>query len=737
MSDKTQKTQGTGRAAPEKAPDAAEQTTAGIVPLFVNRELSWLEFNRRVLLEALDETVPLLERLKFVAIYGSNLDEFFMVRVGSLTDQCQIAPAQIDDKTGMNAAEQIAAIGEWVETARPLCEKAYHSMRKQLKGQGIDLLDFGKLSKMEEIMAQKHFKEDIKSLLSPQVVDRHHPFPFLRNKEQYVMTSFATKNGEIKLGIVPVSSLPPYFIFSVDNRQKVMFTADIVLHFAQDLYSKYEITERFLLRVTRNADISVDEGLYDYDVDFRGIMQELLKKRKRLRVVRVQLSRAPSETMRKYLSQKLSVQPAHIHVNTIPLDLSFGFSLAKELPVQHRELLYQDLKPVLPAAVGTRPVMKCLPEGDILLAYPFHGMNTFINLLHEAAEDPAVVSIKISLYRLANHSRVVSALAYAAERGKQILCVLELRARFDEQNNIDYAKILEDAGCTVIYGLSDFKIHAKLCLITRMAHNGRIGYVTQVGTGNYNEKTAELYTDLAYITSDDSVGRDASDIFSALCVGETVDSTRTLWAAPNCYLSNLLALIDKEIEMQRAGGEGFISIKVNSLNDMEVQQKLIEASQAGVRVELFVRGICCIRPGVRGYTDNITVRSVVGRYLEHSRIFVFGTGARQMIYIGSGDLLNRNTRRRVEVFVRVRSGRARADILRIMAAFRKDNVKAWNMLPDGTYYKPERGDARMLDSQAYLFDYFARAPRREPAKPDVASRLLESLRHIGNKIRPR
>ncbi len=706
-----------------------ETSAAEPSQLFVNRELSWLEFNRRVLLEATDPSVPLFERIKFLSIYGSNLDEFFMVRVGSLTDQRQVAPDRLDDKTGLNAAGQIDAILHWVRRTQPQVEKIYHSLRKQLKAQGIDIVDFSKISQVEEVMARKYFKEDIKPLLSPQIVDRHHPFPFLRGKELYVVTSFVQKSGEIKLGIVPVSSLPPYFLCTVDSRYKLMFTAHIVQHFAQDLYSKYDIAEKLVLRVTRNADISVDEALYDYDVDFRGIMQELLKKRKRLRAVRLEMTHEPSDALKKYLGQKLSVEPRHMMVTSVPLSLSFGFSLPGDLKEPRKELAYKEKRPSAPYLWG-KSIIGYLNERDLLLAYPFQGMNTFIGFLHEAADDPDVLSIKISLYRMANHSRVVSALAYAAEKGKEVLCVLELRARFDEQNNINYAKILEDAGCTVIYGLSDYKVHAKLCLVTRKLHSGKIGYITQVGTGNYNEKTAELYTDLAYITTDETVGQDASSVFSALCVGETVDKMQSLWIAPHCYVSNVLELIQNETRIALSGGEGRISIKVNSLNDMEVMQRLIEASQAGVKIELFVRGICCIRPGVEGFTENITVRSVVGRLLEHSRIFVFGEGARQTIYIGSGDLLERNTRRRVEAFIRVRTEKTKADVLHVMEAFRRDNVKAWVMNPDGSYVKPERGDAKPIDSQMHLFDYF----HADPA-PAIAVKDTGVFRKVAGVLR--
>lgn len=716
------------------APDGENQenqTALQAPPLFVNRELSWLQFNRRVLMEAVDPSVPLLERLKFLAIYGSNLDEFFMVRVGSLHDQALVEPERRDEMSGLIPAGQVSAIFKELEETRPLLRSCYEGLRAQLKAAGADIVDAKKFSRVEDLLAHKCFKEELTPLLSPQVVDRHHPFPFLQGKAQYIVLSFATKNKDIKLGIIPLGSLPPYFIFSVNERQKVIFTADIVCCYAQELYSKYQVLEKYILRVTRNADISPNEALFDYDMDFRGIMEDMLKKRKRLAIVRMQLSQMPSAHLCRFLCQKLAVRQDQLVINDFPLDLTFGFRLSGELFPDRPDLRYGELRPFTPRCFPGRSEIKYLSEHDLLLCYPFHSMKTFIDLLYEAAEDPTVVSIKISLYRLANHSRVVSALVLAAEKGKQVLCLVELRARFDEQNNITYAKLLEDAGCTVIYGLSDYKVHAKLCLITRH-QRGRFSTITQIGTGNYNEKTAETYTDLCYITADETVGRDAGDIFNALCVGETVNEMRSLWAAPNCFLDRVLEGIQQEIDFQRAGGEGLIVIKVNSLNDMQVMEKLIEASQAGVRVELFVRGICCLRPGIPGYTDRIVIRSVVGRYLEHMRIFVFGSGERRHIHIGSGDLLGRNTRRRVEVFAEVRGKALQAEILQMLRIIRRDNVKSWTMQPDGSYIKPERGDQKPVDSQIALYRYFAARAER-PQEQTRGQKLAEGLRRLLKK----
>lgn len=712
--------------------------------IFVNRELSWLEFNRRVLSESLNPKIPLMERLKFLSIYFSNLDEFFMVRVGSLHDQSIVEPNKLDDKTGLNAAGQIDAILKKVAEINPIAERAWESIKQQMRAQDIDLMDTQHLNKLDEQIVQKYFAENIRPLLSPQIIDRQHPFPFLKNKEQFVLTVLEnkekekdkdkskdksqTKGDSLQLGIVPFSHLPPYFIFTLNQRRRVLFTADIILYCAQKLYGKQKVVEKHIMRVTRNADISVDEGLYDFDIDFRGVMEEMLKKRRRLDVVRLQFSSMPGERVVNFLCKKFKVTPACFLVQSIPLDFSFGFALPSALDPHKEEKswFYHEAKPFVPvdfAKGDAGGAINYLQNHDMLLSFPFHSTKPFVDLLYEAGDDPSVVSIKISLYRLANHSKIASALAHAAEKGKEVLCVLELRARFDEQNNIDYATMLEEAGCTVIYGLSDYKIHAKLCLITRKVHN-QIQYITQVGTGNYNEKTSELYTDLSFISTDPKMGEDATRVFQALCVGEVVESTERLWVAPNCFESNVLRYIQEQIDLARSGGEGYVFIKINSLNDMEIMEKLIEASQAGVKVEMVIRGICCLCPGIPGYTDNIRIKSIVGRYLEHSRIFIFGTGEQQRIFMGSGDLLNRNTRRRVEVFAEVRDGDPRREILHLVDAIRMDNQNSWEMLSDGSYVKDNSDHAEPLDSHTYLHHYFEKPFELPPAKLSLKERLF-------------
>lgn len=701
--------------------------------IFVNRELSWLEFNRRVLSESLDPNIPLMERLKFLSIYFSNLDEFFMVRVGSLHDQSILEPDKLDDKTGLNAAGQIDAILRRVNEISSTTQRAWNQICQELKMQDIDVLDIHHMSKLDEQILQKYFSQEMRPLLSPQIIDRQHPFPFLKNKESFIVAILSDKTDNIRLGFVPFSQLPPYYIFTINQRRKIFFTADVLLHFAQKLFGKQKVLEKHIMRVTRNADISVDEGLLDFDIDFRGVMEEMLKKRRRLDVVRLQFSSAPSERLSGFLCQKMKVSPSCIMVRSIPLDFSFGFSLASSLDPRkdQKQWYYREAKPFVPvdfAKGQAGGALNYLQNHDLLLSFPFHSTKPFVDLLYEAGDDPSVVSIKISLYRLANHSKIASALAHAAEKGKEVLCVLELRARFDEQSNIDYATMLEEAGCTVIYGLSDYKIHAKLCLITRKVHN-QIRYITQVGTGNYNEKTSELYTDLSFISSDQKMGEDATHVFQELCMGEVVDTTQSLWVAPNCFEPRVIEYIQEQIDLCRSGHPGYVFIKVNSLNDMDVMEKLIEASQAGVQVDMVVRGICCLCPGISGYTENIHIKSIVGRYLEHSRIFIFSADPdTQRIFIGSGDLLNRNTRRRVEVFAEIKSAGARQDIRHLVEAISMDNQNSWQMLSDGSYLKDTSDHVQPLDSHAYLHQYFEKPLELSSVKPTLREKLFGRFR---------
>ena len=734
---------------PAEAAADAETETGAEAPMeepacFLDRELSWLQFNLRVLHQAGDPDTPLLERLKFLGIYHSNLEEFFMVRVGSLTHRALLLPKERDEKTQLTAAQQLRGIMAEVSAQQEIKYKIYRGLLKDLKAAGIDVVDFRKLSKMDEVLTRKFFS-DIRPLLTPRIVDAEHPFPFIGNRETWVACAIkkgdkgdksaktdkgakadksdkADKSGDVRLGLVPVARVPAYRICETEGRQKVILTAEMVAYYAPLLFKKQEVRQSVLFQVTRNADVFIEDDLDGFDADFRASMEKMLRKRKRQQPVRLVFSGKPSAKLRGMLTKLLKVPEQNVFAQRVPFDLSFGSGLKKGPGMK-----YAERRPRRTVQLKRGEYFSYLEKRDIFLSFPFQSMSPFVELLYEAADDPEVVSIQITLYRLAASSQVAAALAYAADRGKSVLCVLELRARFDEQNNIDYSEVLEDTGCTVIYGLPDQKIHSKLCLITRQ-RNGKIQYFTQVGTGNYNETTSEQYTDLSVITSREEVGRDAAQVFEALSLGQTPPEARVMWIAPNSYLTRVLEMIDRETAK---GAEGRIVIKVNSLNDLAVMRALIAASRAGVHIELYIRGICCLRPGIAGYTDNITVRSVVGRYLEHSRIFAFGSGDDLRLFVGSGDLLNRNTRRRVEAFIECVTPETREGALEILAALRDDRERSWTMQTDGSYAWDRSGPGTA--SQDRLYDYFAEQVVRSAPEPEAARGLLARLRALLRK----
>ncbi len=673
--------------------------------LLVNRELSWLEFNKRVLMEALRPEVPLLERLKFVAIYFSNLDEFFMVRMGAMTDQSITNPDKLDDKTGWTAAQQISQVLQTLHSQYPLGEEIFDKLKAELCEHGVDFVDCSApMTKREEEFAENCFSNEIAPFLSPQIVDHNHPFPFLNNKEKYVIAAITTKGGKDKIGVVPLGHLPDYFAVTMDGRTKVLFASDIVERYSSKVFQKKRIAQVLTIRVTRNADLSADDVFVAEGLDFRAVMRDMLKKRRKLFAVRMQVSCKPLKRLGEELCRQLRLSRESVFVQSIPLDFHFGMTLGNALS-DDASMKYPEQKPFLPSIYRGKKTMREIAEKECLLVYPYHSYTPFLNLLYEAAEDPDVISIKISLYRLAKHSKVVSALCRAAEKGKDVLVMMELRARFDEQSNLDYSKILEEAGCRMIYGLNDYKIHAKLCLITRQV-NGEVQYTTQIGTGNYNEKTAEEYVDLSFLTNDLEIGAEASRFFHLLSIDETVEQTRSLWIAPHCFRTKVIELIEQEIAVQKQGGNGQITIKVNAMNDMEIMEKLVEASQAGVSVMLYVRGICCLRPGVAGFTDHIEIRAIVGRYLEHPRIYIFGEGERQQIFLGSGDLLDRNTRRRVELLVQPKSSQVRGELLHLMDLQRRDTAQTWRMKKDGSYERMHHEKYRSAQEElrCYLED---------------------------------
>ena len=670
--------------------------------VFMNRELSWLKFNERVLEEAEDENTPLCERLSFVSIYQSNRDEFFMVRVGSLVDQDDVSPKMRENKTHMTAKEQIDAVIARVHELNGRRDAVYARLMEKLEEQGVRLVDFRKIGRQESERLERYFDSEIAPLISPSIVGRRQPFPFLRNKDIYAVVVLEGKKGKYKLGIIPCSAgVFPRLIEVSASEKTYMLAEELILHFIPKVFEGYAVKAKSLIRVTRNADIDAD-ALYDDDLDYREFMVQLIKRRKRLAPVRLELSRELDGIIIDTLCRYMDVPREYVFQSATPLDLSFLFGIQDFLR-QRSELFYQKRIPQKsPSFVSGRPILAQIREKDKLLSYPYESMRPFLEMLTEAANDDSVVSIKMTLYRVAKQSKVVEALCEAAENGKDVLVLVELKARFDEENNIEWSRRLEEAGCNVIYGLDGYKVHSKLCLITRREELG-IAYYTQIGTGNYNEKTARLYTDLCLMTADRDIGEEANAVFNALAKGETVHETRRLLVAPHCLQNKVLAMMDDEIRRARAGEEAYIGVKINSLTDKAIIDKLIEASCAGVKVDLVVRGICCLIAGVPEATENIRVVSIVGRFLEHSRIYIFGRGERAKVYIASADFMTRNTLRRVEVASPVMDADIRARILAMFDTMLRDNMQAREMDAQGQYHRLTPGESEPLSSQEYFF----------------------------------
>ena len=670
--------------------------------VFMNRELSWLKFNERVLEEAEDENTPLCERLSFVSIYQSNLDEFFMVRVGSLVDQDDVSPKMRENKTHMTAKEQIDAVIARVHELNGRRDAVYARLMEKLEEQGVRLVDFRKIGRQESERLERYFDSEIAPLISPSIVGRRQPFPFLRNKDIYAVVVLEGKKGKYKLGIIPCSAgVFPRLIEVSASEKTYMLAEELILHFIPKVFEGYAVKAKSLIRVTRNADIDAD-ALYDDDLDYREFMVQLIKRRKRLAPVRLELSRELDGIIIDTLCRYMDVPREYVFQSATPLDLSFLFGIQDFLR-QRSELFYQKRIPQKsPSFVSGRPILAQIREKDKLLSYPYESMRPFLEMLTEAANDDSVVSIKMTLYRVAKQSKVVEALCEAAENGKDVLVLVELKARFDEENNIEWSRRLEEAGCNVIYGLDGYKVHSKLCLITRREELG-VAYYTQIATGNYNEKTARLYTDLCLMTADHDIGEEANAVFNALAKGETVHETRRLLVAPHCLQNKVLAMMDDEIRRARAGEEAYIGVKINSLTDKAIIDKLIEASCAGVKVDLVVRGICCLIAGVPEATENIRVVSIVGRFLEHSRIYIFGRGERAKVYIASADFMTRNTLRRVEVASPVMDADIRARILAMFDTMLRDNMQAREMDAQGQYHRLTPGESEPLSSQEYFF----------------------------------
>lgn len=669
--------------------------------IYMNRELSWLKFNERVLEEAENQEVPLCERLTFASIYQSNLDEFFMVRVGSLYDQTLLDKKICENKTGMTSQEQIDAILKQTKLINKRKEAVYEELMARVAEQGIRILRFNELDEDGARYLEGYFKSEIAPLISPTVIGRRQPFPFLKNKEIYAVAVLGAKGKKDRLGIIPCTSNIFGRLIAVPGMPGTyMLAEELILHFAPVVFKGYKIKSKSLLRITRNADIDAD-ALYDEDLDYREFMAGLIKQRKKLAPIRLELSRDMDKKGIAVLCEYLELDENHVFMSSTPLDLSFVFQI-QDLLRKNPELYFPKRTPQKSDQFQDgKSIIAQIKEEDKLLSYPYESIRPFLHLLTEAAEDPDVISIKMTLYRVAKQSKVVEALIEAAENGKEVVVLVELRARFDEENNIEWSRRLEDAGCQVIYGLDGYKVHSKLCLITRK-NAGQVEYITQIGTGNYNEKTSRLYTDLSLMTSNVEIGLEASNVFQALSKGEVVEHTRHLLVAPKCLQNKVLGMLDEEIAHARNGEEAYAGFKLNSLTDKKIIDKLIEASEAGVKIDMIIRGICCLIPGVEGKTENIRIISIVGRFLEHSRIYIFGSKERRKYYIASADFMTRNTVRRVEVAAPVYNDKLKTKLQEMFDVMLSDNQKARKLEADGNYHRVSN-DLTPVNAQEFFY----------------------------------
>ena len=671
--------------------------------VYENRELSWLKFNERVLEEAEDKRNPLCERLTFMSIYQTNLDEFFMVRVGSLHDEMLLSDSEKESRTGMTPGQQLEAIRERVKVLAKRKDKSYNSLMKEVEKHGIHIINFTKLNEEQSAYLEKYFTSEIMPLLSPITVSKRHPFPFIKSNEICAMALLSTrnKNSKSRFGIVPCNNGMFSRLIEIPGKPGYyMLSEELILHFMPLIFQGYNIDCKSLIRITRNADIDADK-VYDEELNYRDHMAEVIKQRKKLQPVRLEYTRDIDKKIVKSLAQYFKIDKEMIFNSKAPLDMSFVFTIEDILRTKKELFFDRRIPQRSPQFDETKPLLPQIIEGDKLLHYPYESIRPFLNMLHEAAVNPKVVSIKMTLYRLAKNSKVIEALVEAAENGKQVDVLVELKARFDEENNIGWSRMLEEAGCHVIYGLDGLKVHSKLCLITLNTDEG-VKYITQVGTGNYNEKTARLYTDISVMTANENIGAEAARVFQTLALGEVMKRTDHLLVAPKCLQNKVIDKIDREIQICRDGGEGYIGIKINSLTDVKIMNKLVEASKAGVKIEMVVRGICCLIPGIPGETENIKVISIVGRFLEHSRIYIFGKDEREEMYIASADFMTRNTTRRVEVAAPIYDAKLRDHLRAVFRVEMSDNVKARILGPDGNYTYVEHTEPA-VNSQEILY----------------------------------
>jgi len=660
-----------------------------------NRELSWLRFNRRVLEEASDPKVPLMERLKFISIFTTNLDEFFMVRVGSLVDLSAVAPEEIDNKSGMNAAQQLSQIYKVIPGLIRRKEQIFSEVSHELEEKGVVDRPLEDLSEKQLKAIDKYYVSNVLPLLSPQIVDARHPAPHLPNKTVYVASLLHDKNNKKSIGLIPLPPTLP-LVYMVDDEGSYVRVENIVLRHAKELYGKFKIDESCVISATRNADVSFDSEKFE-DADFRKQVAKLLKRRAFMAVIRIELNNKISDVFQKELVKVLKLENQQIYLDRTPLNMKYVFDLIRNLPNGgSKEMFYEEYTPRWPSDLSQdKEIIPQIQNKDRMLYYPYDSVEPFMKLLSEAADREDVVSIKITIYRLASASRIARILCRAAENGKEVTVLMELRARFDEENNIGWSEMLEEAGCRVIYGIENYKCHSKICVIT-MKSQGKLGYITQIGTGNYNENTNRMYTDLSVMTTSEAIAQDGNEFFRCLMTDNLDGNYETLLVAPNHFKSEICKLID---EQKALGEEGYICIKVNSVTERDVIDKLAEASKAGVQIDMIVRGICCILPGIQGETENIHIISIVGRYLEHARIYCFGKSDEAKLYIGSADMMTRNLKKRVEIGCPIEDPDLKKMLLEILSIQLSDKEKASVLQPDGSYIRRREGEQDPLDSQ--------------------------------------
>lgn len=681
-----------------------------------NRELSWLKFNKRVLEEAEDSNVPLCERLKFVEIFTSNLDEFFMVRVGSLLSLEAMDAKKVDNKSLMTAREQLNAIFDTVRELYGQRDRVFAYLRRKLLEKGIGHANIHELSKKQYACLEDMFQERILPVLSPQIIDKHHPFPHLDNKKLYISAVLKGKKKLI-LGIIPLPDMLDRVVYLSKEKTEFILLEDIIEEFIDKIFVGYPVMDKAVFAITRSADINLEEEEVEAG-DYLEAMKKALKKRKHLTPVRLEIRSRGKSLIAEYLIDRYKIGSSQVFSTTAPLTLDYVYGLADNLTETMRQEMYY--APYEPVSCEEKfhleegdSLLELVKRQDVLLKYPYDDFGILLQLVKEAVYNPDVLSIKITIYRIGKgHAKLMNYMMVAAEMGKDVTVLLELKARFDEENNISWVNDLRESGCRILYGFDRYKVHAKVCLITyRPANESGVKYITHIGTGNFNAKTAKLYTDLALLTGDDAIGRDASMFFRNMGIGNLWGEYQKLLVAPVNLKKPLLAMIQGEIDKVQNGGQGYILLKMNSLTDRQLIDALYDAGQAGVRVDMIVRGITCLVPERPGLTDNIHIRSIVGRFLEHPRVFCFGQPGENgdmgdiKMYIASADWMTRNTENRVEVAAPIFDSSIKQEIWDMLQLQLSDNTKARNIDADGEYYLPpvQPGDT-LLDSQAKLME---------------------------------